>query len=273
MDGKNIKVPSSLEDFSRKMEVVEEKLKKIAEHTKPKSSFLLTLSGHDSRLERTFEPEISVTPGCHYEIAFTSLETYYSIPNINLTNNTLRVARSGQPWITLTLDTGCYGLMDLNAEIGRLLEVEGMRKAVEFKPNYNTFKCVMTIRAGYAVNFTVRGSLRTVLGFEAKSYKSEMTKRFESEHTVQILTVNSILIHCYLVGASYLNGRRVPVIHSFFPLADPGDKIVERPVQYIYLPIASDVIRHMTVWLTDQDQNYLDLRGESLTIKFHLRSC
>ena len=97
--------------------------------------------------------------------------------------------------------------------------------------------------------------------------------RFISEHTVRILTVNSILVHCNLVDESYLNGRKVPVIHSFFPLADPGNKIVEKPVEYIYLPISSDIIRNLSVWLTDQDQNILDLREETLTIKFHLRLC
>ena len=255
------------------METVAEKLDKIVKNTRPKYSFLLTLTGKGSRLEKTFEPEISITPGCHYEIAFTSLETYFSIPNINTSNNTLQIAKSGESWITLSLSTGCYGLMDLNAEIGRQLEEKGMSKAVVFKANYNTLKCVMIIQAGYSVNFTAERSLRTVLGFDAKSYKAREKKRFVSEHTVQILTVNSILVHCDLAGGSYLNGRRVPVDHSFFPLADPGDKIVEKPVEYIYLPISSDVIRHMTVWLTDQNQNLLDLREETLTIKFHLRSC
>ena len=251
------------------MEGIGEKLDKIIKNTRQKYSFLLTLSGKGSRLEKTFEPEISITPGCHYEIAFTSLETYHSIPNITLSNNTLQIKNNG-PWVTLALEKGCYGLMDLNAEIGRQLEVAGMSKAVTFRANYNTLKCVMNIEKGYTVKFG-ENSLRTVLGFAAKSYTGKA--RYESEHTVQILTVNSILVHCDLAGGSYLNGKRAPVVHSFFPLADPGDKIVEKPVEYIYLPISSDVIRRMTVWLTDQDQNLLDLREEVLTIKFHLRSC
>ena len=65
--------------FYSKMEAVEEKLDKIVKNTKPKYSFLLTLTGQGSRIEKTFEPEISITAGCHYEIAFTSLESYYSI--------------------------------------------------------------------------------------------------------------------------------------------------------------------------------------------------
>ena len=253
---------------------MEEKLDQIIKNTSSKRSFLVTLTGKGSKLEKTFEPEISISPGCHYEIAFASLETFNSIPNINPTNNVLQVAATGKGYVTITLDTGCYGLMDLNKEIGRQLEEAGMPKAVEFKGNYNTFKCTMIIQPGHAVNFNTKSSLRMVLGFEKKAYKAlGKPRRFIAEHTVQILTVNSILIHCDLVGSSYLNGMRVPIIHSFFPNADPGDKIIEKPVQYIYLPVESDVIRHITVWLTDQDQNLIDLREETLTVKFHLKSC
>ena len=105
-------------------------------------------------------------------------------------------------------------------------------------------------------------SLNKLLGFGEKSYTAHtIAKRFESEHTVKILTVNSILVQCDLVGGSYLNGEEVPVIHSFFPSVDPGE-IIERPVEYIYLPVSSEVIRHMSVWLTDQDKKLLNLREE-----------
>ena len=83
---------------------MDEVLEKLVKNTNPKSSFLLTLTGKGSRLEKTFEPEISVTPGCHYEIAFTSLETYFSIPNIDSSNNTLQVSK-GNDWKDISLTT------------------------------------------------------------------------------------------------------------------------------------------------------------------------
>ena len=255
------------------MDKVEERLERIAKNTSPKFSSMLTLTGKGSRLEETFQPEISIDAGCHYEIAFTSLETYYSMPNIDSSNNTIQVAKIGGKWTTLTVETGCYGLMHIDKEISRLLEGVGMPKAVKFKANYNTFKCIMIIPAGYMVNFTKNQSIGNVLGFESKKYEAKAQKRFVSDNTIQILPINSILIHCNLVGGSYLNGIQVPVVYSFFPDVEPGDKIIERPVEYIYLPISSDIIRHMTVWLTDQDQNLLNLRNEEVTIRFHLRSC
>ena len=256
--------------LSIKMEKVEEKLEKIAENTKPKYSFLVTLSGKGSKLEGVFEPEISIDAGCHYEIAFTSLDTFYSMPNINSSNNTLQVARINGSWQTLTVTPGCYGLIKLDEEISRMLEEIGLSRAVHFKANYNTFKCIMIIEAGYKVKF---GSLGSVLGFDDGEYEAKGRKRVVAKHTVQILPINSILVHCDLAGGSYLNGTMEPIVYSFFPRVEPGEKIIEKPVEYIYLPVSSDIIRRMTVWLTDQNQNLLDLREEELTIRFHLRSC
>ena len=56
----------------------------------------------------------------------------------------------------------------------------------------------------------------------------------------------SILVQCDLVGGSYLNGEEVPVIHSFFPSVDPGDKIIERPVEYICDPEFEKVQAHIS---------------------------
>ena len=256
------------------MENLERKLDKIAQHTKPKASFLITFTGKGSRIEKTFEPEISVAAGFHYEIAFTSLETYFSVPNIDNSNNLLQISRDSKKWLDIKIETGCYGLAPLNAEIWRSLKILDMEGAVQLEANYSTFKCMMTIKKGYSVDFSKKESLSTVLGFNKKIYKAVAgDKRFESERIVDIMKVNSILVHCDLVDGSYLNGKKLPIIYSFFPLADPGDKIVEKPTEYIYLPISSDVIRRMSVWLTDQDLRLLNLREETLTVEFHLRSC
>lgn len=53
----------------------------------------------------------------------------------------------------------------------------------------------------------------------------------------------------------------------------PGYKIVSRPKNLIYIPLSLDVINRMRVWLTDQNDNLLDLRGEQLTVTFHLKAC
>lgn len=252
---------------------MEGKLEEIAQNTRSKDSFLVTLTGIGSKIDKYFEPEIAVKKGCHYEIAFASLETSYSMPNVNKTNNTLQVSWQGFK-LDVVIEVGCYGLMQLNDEIQRLLKGAQMTEAVSFEANYSTFKCIMSLQPGCKVTFG-ESSLGSILGFDPGEYSTKRKRtRIESNHKVQILAMNSILVHCNLVGGSYLNGKTARIVHSFFPKdSEPGDKIVERPVEYIYLPIASDVIHHMSVWLTDQDERLLDLREETLTIKFHLKAC
>ena len=97
--------------------------------------------------------------------------------------------------------------------------------------------------------------------------------RHESENLVDIISVNSILVHCDIIGASRVNGTEAPVIYNFFPNVAPDDKIVSTPRNLIYVPITLNVISHMKCWLTDQSGNELDLRGEELTITFYTKAC
>ena len=147
---------------------------------------------------------------------------------------------------------------------------KGSKDAVKLEPNFNTLKCIMTLSNGVKVDLTLKNSLHTVLAFKSKVYE---TGRHESENTVNIMSINSILVHCNLIGSSYLNGTLQPIIYSFFPNVSPGAKIVEKPSNIIYLPVSSDLIYQMTAWLTDQNNKPIDLRGEVLTIKFHFRVC
>ena len=75
---------------------------------------------------------------------------------------------------------------------------------------------------------------------------------------------------CYELKA--INAEIVrSVAYNFFPNAAPGQNILETPHNLIYLPAAVDVISTFSVWLTDQHGKFMDLRGEELTIHFHLR--
>ena len=51
----------------------------------------------------------------------------------------------------------------------------------------------------------------------------------------------------------------------------PGYKIIENPHNLLYLPITADTIQSIAIWLTDQNGNELNLRGENLLMRFHLR--
>ena len=117
------------------------------------------------------------------------------------------------------------------------------------------------------VSFDVPNSLASVLGF--KQDIAYGVGRHVSEKLVNIKSVNYILVHCNIIHSSYMRGQHAPVVYNFFLNAVPGQKILEAPHNLIYLPVTVDVISTLSVWLTDLE--HLDLHGEKLTIRFHLR--
>ena len=249
---------------------MEKELRVIAKNTSQKPSFQVVLTGVGSRLETQFSPPLSFDPGFKYELALVSLESYYSFPNITEDNNKLKVFLNGK-WHEIIIPVGCYELTDIATELERQVVEKGGRKgSVVLTPNLNTFRCIMTLSVGVSVDMKGDNSIRQVLGFDEKIYSA---KRNVSEHTVKIMRVNSILVHSNLIGSSYLNGSQQPIIFAFFPAALPGEKIIEKPNTLIYLPVELDVIPHIAAWLTDQDNIPLDLQGEKLTLKLHIRAC
>ena len=137
-------------------------------------------------------------------------------------------------------------------------------------PNVNTLHCILTVvGAKCKVSFDVPNSLASVLGFKQSIVYG--VGRHASENLVNIMTVNSILVHCNIIHSSYMRGTQSPVTYNFFPNAAPGQKILEAPHNVIYLPVTVDVISTLSVRLTDQRGKLLDLRGVELTIRFHFR--
>ena len=248
--------------------MVEAYLKSIADHTEARPSFNIIVSDNTSSIRTTFSPPLAFPKGCNYEMAVCSLETYYSFPNIDASNNSFKVSLdAGSTWKPpIQIPIGCYEIKAINKEVKRLIVKAGGKKDdVTIAPNVNTLQCIITLKDNIIIDFNVHNSLRSVLGFNAQQLKGP--GRYESENVVNIMKVNSIMVHCDVIGASR------PIIYNFFPNVGPGEKIVTRPKNLIYLPITLSVISHMTCWLTDQDGNLLNLRGEEITITFHIKSC
>ena len=74
-----------------------------------------------------------------------------------------------------------------------------------------------------------------------------------------------------IIAGSYVNGKTKNTIYSFFPNVSPGYKIIESPVNLVYLPLILNTIDNFNITLTDQDDHILNLRNEKLTIRFHIR--
>ena len=252
-----------------------EYLERIAKNTDHKTSFQIILSNDKSNFNTRFNPKLELDEEKVYEIALVNLETYYSFPNIDETNNIFVYSPdNGNSWVKIKIPEGSYEIDDINNTIQHEMEKRGHYDEINedyyinIAPNTNTLKSVLILEKGYQVDFNHQNSLAKVLGFTGTKY----TEGFhESENVVDILRINSILVNIDIISGSYVNGTTKSTIYSFFPDVSPGYKIIESPVNLVYLPITLDTIDSLNVKITDQDYHLLNLRNEKLTIRFHIR--
>ena len=245
----------------------DKQLQELIENTKSKIGFQILVSGTDSKIITTFNPPIKLDPKKRYELALLNLETYYSFPNISEQNNQFRYrVNKKSPWKTFGIPKGCYEILGINDAI----QSEIGNTDVVLKPNLNTLRCILCIENELEIDFSIPNCINSVLGFDSKIYAKGT---HSGERSVDILRINSILVHTDIITNAYQDGRMEPIIYSFFPNVSPGQKIVEVQKNLIYSPLTVDTIQRMSTWLTDQDSLPLDLQGETLTIRFHLREC
>src|SRR5688572_22978991 len=78
----------------QRMESAIEKLttimEKVERNTSSKSSFYILLSKKSAKIRTKFNPLIELDAGKKYEMSLLNLETYFSFPNIDATNNHFR---------------------------------------------------------------------------------------------------------------------------------------------------------------------------------------
>lgn len=238
------------------------------------STLTFVLSGNKSDFETNINPPLHLDDCKQYEAALLSVDTYYSFPNITSENNVFKYF-NGQSWKTIELNTGSYELSAINDEIQKQMIIngdyneEGNSFYIELTANVSTLKSIVNIsHDSYKVDFSVENSIGPTLGFEGE----KLGGYHESQNIVDIMKINCILVNINIISGSYVNGVQQPVIYSFFPNVAPGRKIVERPNPTLtYYPLNTRFIDRVAVWLTDQNNKPIDLRGETLTVRIELR--
>ena len=248
--------------------------KEILSNIRPKLSLQLIANDNKTRIRMRFNPPLEIDKNKKYEMALVNLETYYSFPNITSENNHFMYKENERGWFSIVLPEGCYELADINNVLQREMRVNGHWNSsldeypIALGANSSTLKSTLKIKDGYTVKFQEVGSFKKLLGFTGVDYESGY---HEGEATVNIMNVNSIFVNIDIIGGSYVNGNRHPTIYSFFPNVSPGHKIIENPQNLVYLPVILDTISSIETSITDDSGKLLNLRGETVNIRYHLR--
>ena len=95
-------------------------LKQIVNNTEPKISFSIVVSDNKTRFKTLFKPPIQLDKKKDYEIVLIKLETYYSFPNIDRSNNYFSYSTGANvPWFYIFISEGSYHIEDINEFIQR----------------------------------------------------------------------------------------------------------------------------------------------------------
>jgi hypothetical protein len=121
----------------------------------------LTLSSKSTDFTTNLNPPIELETGRKYEVAFISLMTFNSIPNITEVNNKFKYSTdNGSTWKIITLSKGAYELKEINAAIQREMQVNGdfdeMNGKYYINISHLIFKTILTVsHERYMVDFGI----------------------------------------------------------------------------------------------------------------------
>ena len=141
-------------------------LKQIAKNTEHKMSFQIKVSDNKSGFNTRLNPTLQLDRDKEYEIALVNLETYYSFPNIDETNNVFVYSPdNGNSWVKIKIPEGNYEIDDINNTIQHQMEKGGHHDPINegyyinISANSNTLKSVLILEKDYQVDFNHQNSL------------------------------------------------------------------------------------------------------------------
>ena len=101
-------------------------LKQIVKNTAHKTSFQIIVSGNESKFTTILNLALELDRHKEYEIALVNLETYYSFPNIDETNNVFVYSPNhGNSWVKIKFPEGSYEIDDINNTIRHKMKKRG----------------------------------------------------------------------------------------------------------------------------------------------------
>ena len=102
---------------------MEDLLKQTVKNTAHKTSFQIIVSDNKSSFNTRLNPTLQLDRDKEYEIALVNLETYYSFPNIDETNNVFVYSPdNGNSLVKIKIPVGSYEIDDINNTIQHEME-------------------------------------------------------------------------------------------------------------------------------------------------------
>lgn len=235
------------------------------------SSITITLTGNSSSLTSYFHPEIQLEEGFNYSCCLLDFSTYNSIPNVHSNNNKFSYLKKDKGNLytvkILELPVGSYEIKDIGDFLTKAMRDNGEKFILT--GNKNIMKCTIETTKDLRIDFSQNDSIGQILGFAPKILENGTT--YISDNVTNIQHISSIHVDCDLITGSFLNGDSTHTIYQFNPTVEPGYKIIEQPMNLIYLPVVRRRISSVTISVLDQHRRLVDFREEQISCRIHIK--
>ena len=125
--------------------------------------FQIIVRDSELRFKTRFNPTLQLDRDKEYKIALVNLETYYSFPNIDESNNMLVYSPyNGKSLVKIKILEGSYKINDINNTIHHEMEKRGYHNSINedycinISANSNTLKSVHILEKDYQVDLIIK---------------------------------------------------------------------------------------------------------------------
>ena len=246
-------------------------LTEIEKNTRPLPQIPMSIEFKTLKHRENLINTLGLTDG-DYTIALRSFITYYSIDNVNNTNNKI-IYFDGLLWKEIVFPNGLYEINQINDEIVRQLSLEldftdSSQSPIILEPNEATGHSIIRLTNGYKIDFTQANTLRELLGFESKILTNSYN---HSKNKVNITSINRINICCDCVVGYMKNGAPSNILASIAINEIPHAKIWREPPHPLYVHIYKEKLDFIEFWLEDDHGNIIDNNGEIVSMILHIK--
>ena len=223
-------------------------------------------------------PEAIIIPEGHTaSLGLKNFSTYNNIPNVQTkVNNAIKIKSPGGPnWHTFELETGAWELTAIAEALYTWIEttwpeLRNVREEFSLTGEAATSRCVFTFKnIGYGVDFGVKNSMCTLLGFGSKD-KVQGLGVHKAPKIANIALVTQLLFHCNSVETSWLNEAHIPLLYNCVVDVPSGYRFFRDVQNVSYKKLNTPTLQVIHLWITDENRRVVDLREDLLVVTLSL---
>ena len=165
---------------------------------------------------------------------------------------------------TLTTTDGVYEVNNINAIIQQKIPTESIKLVID----QGSARCNIFLKQGYKIDITHNDTFRDILGFYAVIVDQDFT---ESPKICDGVISTNIYINLDVIRASIFQGKSTDIKYLLLNNIAFGHLIILNIRQKREHLLVKKYFSDLTVYFTDQNNNFIDFMQSVVTLTFEIR--